>query len=91
VDDQPAGQQDDREEVGRLRAALREYDPTEAAEIRARVLPACVTARPEDAEEQALAITLDVLRFRHRGLNDSHVHGHLFAPQYRARRADDDA
>lgn len=89
MDDQP----DDREEVRRLRRLLARYDEEEVAAVESRVLPACVTARPEDAEERALAITLDVLRFRHRGVHDVQVHGHFFPPPYRVeqRAHDDDA
>jgi hypothetical protein len=65
VEDQP----DDREEVRRLYAELREYEQPEVAEVGARIRAACTTARPEDAEARALAITLDVLRGRrHRDL-----------------------
>jgi hypothetical protein len=55
------------EEVLRLHAELREYDQVEIAEVGARVRPACWTAHPEDAEAHALAVVVDVLRFRHRG------------------------
>jgi hypothetical protein len=53
-----------------LYGLLKVYDQQEVAEVRARIRPACITARPEDAEERALAITLDVLRFRRRGLHE---------------------
>lgn len=53
-----------------LYGLLKVYDQQEVAEVRARIRPACITARPEDAEERALAITLDVLRFRYRGLHE---------------------
>jgi hypothetical protein len=65
-----------RENIGRLRSLLAQYDAEQVAAVEARVRAACVTARPEEAEEKALAITLDVLRLRHRGDVHGHVHGH---------------
>jgi hypothetical protein len=59
--------------VRTLYAELRDYDQAEVAEVGVRVRLACTTARPEDAEERALAITLDVLRLRHRGLRDRDI------------------
>jgi hypothetical protein len=55
-----------RSSVSQLRSLLARYDAEEVAAVEARVRAACITARPADAEERALAITLDVLRFRHR-------------------------
>lgn len=76
MDDQPAGQPDDREEVRRLRSLLARYDAEEVAAVEARVRAACVTARPEDAEQRALAIVVDVLRLRHRARDvQGHAHG----------------
>jgi hypothetical protein len=50
-----------------LYAELRDYEQAELAEVGARVRRACSTARPEDAELQALAVVADLLRLRHRG------------------------
>jgi hypothetical protein len=57
----------DAEVRRRLYAELREYSAAEVAEVGARVRRSCSTARPEDAELQALAVVADVLRLRHRG------------------------
>jgi hypothetical protein len=66
-----AGQTYDRsvgegEEIRQLRSLLARYDTQEVAAVEARVRHACVTARPEDAEQRALTITLDVLRLNGR-------------------------
>ena len=52
------------DEVRRLYALLRDYDQREVSEVGARVRAACCGRSPADAEERALAITLDVLRLR---------------------------
>lgn len=57
----------DAEVRRQLYAELRDYEQAELAEVGARIRPACSTARPEDAELQALIVVADVLRLRHRG------------------------
>jgi hypothetical protein len=54
------------EEIRQLRSLLARYDTGEVAAVEARVRHACVTTRPEDAEEFALLITLDTLRLHGR-------------------------
>jgi hypothetical protein len=54
------------EEIRRLRSLLARYETEEVAAVEARVRHACVTTRPEDAEEFALLITLDTLRLHGR-------------------------
>jgi GAF domain-containing protein len=57
----------DAEVRRQLYAELREYEQAEVAEVGARVRRACSTARPGDAELQALVVIADVLRLHHRG------------------------
>jgi hypothetical protein len=54
------------DQIRRLRSLLARYDTEEVAAVEARVRHACVTTRPEDAEEFALLITLAVLRLQGR-------------------------
>jgi hypothetical protein len=54
------------EEIRQLRSLLARYDTKEVAGVEARVRQACVTARPEDAEQRALTIRLAVLRLHGR-------------------------
>lgn len=70
------------DEVRRLYTLLRDYDQREVAEVGARVRAACCGRAPADAEERALAITLDVLRLRGSQLHRARDEREWVSPPY---------
>jgi hypothetical protein len=80
----------DAEVRRQLYAELRDYEQAELAEVGARVRRACSTARPEDAELQALAVVADLLRIRHRGGRHLDVTLALLAVEVLDAARDDD-